>query len=72
MKVVTMEEETDANGYLHLTIPSDMKSVKTEVVVIIQPKTRSEKKYDFSDLVGKLQWQGDPLEIQKKMRDEWP
>jgi hypothetical protein len=28
-------------------------------------------KYNFADVVGKLQWQGDALEEQRKLRDEW-
>ncbi|MBI2729485.1 MAG: hypothetical protein HYX40_01805 [Sphingobacteriales bacterium] len=28
-------------------------------------------KYDFSDLVGKLKWNGDAVAEQKKLRDEW-
>jgi predicted DNA-binding antitoxin AbrB/MazE fold protein len=27
--------------------------------------------YDFSDLAGKLTWEGDALEEQERMRDEW-
>jgi hypothetical protein len=27
--------------------------------------------YDFSDLVGRLQWSGDPVVEQKKRRNEW-
>ena len=27
--------------------------------------------YDFSDIAGKLQWQGDALVEQRKLRDEW-
>ena len=26
---------------------------------------------DFSDLTGKLQWQGDAVAQQRRMRDEW-
>lgn len=29
------------------------------------------KRYDFSDLAGRLKWEGDPVEIQRKLRDEW-
>jgi len=29
------------------------------------------KNYDFSDLVGKLQWKGDAVSEQRKLRDEW-
>jgi len=28
-------------------------------------------KYNFAEVVGKLQWQGDALEEQRKLRDEW-
>jgi hypothetical protein len=28
-------------------------------------------KYDFSDLVGKLEWAGDAVAEQKRLRDEW-
>ena len=27
--------------------------------------------YDFSDLAGKLQWKGDAVEEQRRLRDEW-
>jgi hypothetical protein len=27
--------------------------------------------YDFSDLIGRLVWRGDPLAEQKRIRDEW-
>ncbi|MAN51534.1 hypothetical protein [Marinimicrobium sp.] len=28
-------------------------------------------KYDFKDLSGKLTWEGDAVEAQRKIRDEW-
>ncbi len=27
--------------------------------------------YDFSDLVGKLQWTGNAIDEQRRLRDEW-
>ncbi len=35
-----------------------------------KPKSSSKKKYDFSDLIGKLRWEGNALIVQKKLRDE--
>lgn len=29
------------------------------------------RKFDFSDIAGKLEWNGDALEEQKKLRSEW-
>lgn len=34
-------------------------------------KLISEKSYDFSDLSGRLQWQGNALNEQHRLRDEW-
>lgn len=28
-------------------------------------------KYDFSDVQGKLEWKGDAVKAQRKLRDEW-
>ena len=28
-------------------------------------------KYDFSDLVGRLEWNGDAVKEQRRLRDEW-
>jgi predicted DNA-binding antitoxin AbrB/MazE fold protein len=30
-----------------------------------------QKHHDFSDLAGKLKWEGDSLDVQRKLRDEW-
>ena len=32
-----------------------------------EPKQR----YDFSDLVGRLEWKGDAVAEQRRLRDEW-
>lgn len=28
-------------------------------------------RYDFTDLIGRLQWNGDALSEQRRLRDEW-
>ena len=28
-------------------------------------------RYDFSDLAGKLKWHGDPVKVQRELRNEW-
>ena len=51
-----------------------------EAAVLISPETYAELlklkenqsfKYDFNDVVGKLEWQGNALETQKHLRDDW-
>ncbi len=45
-----------------------------EVLIDLNPSSSDEKQkpnYDFSDLVGRLNWQGDAVTIQRNLRDEW-
>lgn len=34
-------------------------------------KNGRQPKYDFSDLAGRLQWQGNAVAEQRRIRDEW-
>ncbi len=55
---------------ISLTVPEEYSTYSFQVILV--PFRESEpKKYDFSDLVGKLQWKGDPVKIQRRMRDAW-
>ncbi len=72
MKVVTMNECTDAEGYLHLTIPAEFKSTQAEIIVIINPIPEKKDFSELKKLSGKLKWKGDSMELQKKIRNEWP
>ncbi|MDQ6609180.1 MAG: hypothetical protein M3Y85_05110 [Bacteroidota bacterium] len=58
---------------LIVEIPDEYKDLKVEVVVtpLEQPYNESKKKYDLSDLFGKLEWKGDALAEQRRLRDEW-
>jgi len=40
-------------------------------IEIIKEKEEETKKYDFSMFAGKLQWKGDSLAEQRKLRNEW-
>ena len=64
------------NGQITIVLPEQY--ANTEVEVIIRPLSQNESvasnnknKYDFTDLMGKLQWRGDALKEQKKLRNEW-
>ena len=64
------------NGQITIVLPEQY--ANTELEVIIRPLAQNEssrsvdkKNYDFTDLMGKLQWKGDALKEQKKLRDEW-
>jgi hypothetical protein len=40
-------------------------------VIILVAENQKKNKYDFSDVAGKLEWQGDAVKEQRKLRDEW-
>ena len=39
--------------------------------VIPQEPKQDTKRYEFSDLIGLLKWQGDAVKVQRELRDEW-
>lgn len=62
MQTLTLIGQIDANGHLRLDISTALPPGDVELVLVINPaapQTVSSPKYDFSNLVGKLQWQGD-------------
>lgn len=74
MEVVKVKKSSGADGVLHLDIPTHYYNCETNVVVIVEKVERKESAqsgYDFSDLSGKLEWDGDPLKEQRSLRNEW-
>ena len=61
-----------SSGSLTIEVPKEYDNRKLEVIVmpIDEPETEK-KKYDFSEFFGKLEWKGDALKEQRKLRDEW-
>ena len=64
------------NGRITIAIPDDYADKELEVTIRPLPQNATseatdENKYDFSDLVGKLQWKGDALKEKQKLRNEW-
>jgi len=75
MEVINLTTDIEVDGHLHVDIPTKLAPGTVEVVVVIQ---RAGGKvgapaagYDFSDLTGHLQWQGDAIATQRSLRDEW-
>tara|TARA_R110001583_G_scaffold155609_1_gene307265 strand:+ start:1596 stop:1820 length:225 start_codon:yes stop_codon:yes gene_type:complete len=49
----------------------EAKHLKAIILLPDESTPLSRPTYDFSDLAGKLTWQGDALAEQRKLRDEW-
>ncbi len=71
MKTIKVNGRVDRKGHLRLDVPTEYASCDVEVVMVIEKKTESRKKYDFSDLSGRLIWKGNAVEAQRSLRDEW-
>ena len=70
MQIVKTKGEVGADGRLRLDVPVELPAGAVELVLVVgsTPQPNGQK-YDFDDLVGKLQWQGDALEEQRKLRN---
>ena len=51
-------------------MPREYNAYTCRVIVVPLQKVKKQK-YDFSDIVGKLQWKGDAVAEQRRLRDEW-
>ena len=71
METLRINTTINSDGHLKIDIPTPLKEGDVEVILIIESKTKSVKKYDFSDLTGKLKWNGNALDTQKALRNEW-
>jgi hypothetical protein len=72
MQVVKTKAEVGTDGRLRLDLPVQLPAGTVELVLVVGSTPQPNgNKYDFTDVVGKLQWQGDALQEQRKLRDEW-
>lgn len=74
MQALTLTGTVDPDGYLRLNVPTQLSPGQVEIVLVIHPAAQAmprQKQYDFSDLAGTLNWQGNPVVMQRTLRDEW-
>ena len=66
------EFEVDAEKNI-IEIPPQFSQLysKHMKVIILVAENQKKNKYDFSDVAGKLEWLGDAVKEQRKLRDEW-
>jgi len=73
MQAVRIRSRIEDDGHLKVNIPTFLPKGDVDVVIVLVPslRERSNRKCHFSDLAGKLQWDGDAVDEQRKLRDEW-
>lgn len=65
--------EASSNS-ITIDLPDEYINKKIEVLILPleeNAEQTNKPKYNFSDFYGKLQWKGDALAEQRKLRDEW-
>jgi hypothetical protein len=72
VQVLRTKGEIGADGHLRVDVPMELPAGTIELVMVLgRALPSSGVKYDFSELAGKLQWQGDAVQQQRILRDEW-
>jgi hypothetical protein len=75
MVTLKMQAKTNRRGTVTFRVPPHLRSSELEMVIIIDnkktPRTPLLKKYDFSDLAGRLHWKGNAVTQQRRLRNEW-
>jgi hypothetical protein len=68
-----IEFETEVENRC-IKIPQYEKFKFKHVKVVLMAETANKtdnKKYNFNDLLGKLEWHGDAVSAQRELRNEW-
>jgi hypothetical protein len=72
MQIVKTQGEVGTVGRLRLDVPVELPAGTVELVLVVGgPSQPNGSKYNFTGVVGRLEWQGDALGEQRKLRDEW-
>ena len=71
MQVVKTKGQVGSDGRLRVDVPVELPAGTVEFVLVVsEPPRPNGSKYDFAGVVGRLEWQGDAVEEQRKMSDE--
>ncbi len=71
MKTIRLNTVIKNDGHLKIDIPTPLEEGEVEVVLVIQRKSKPSSGYDFSDIAGKLKWDGNAVDTQRILRSEW-
>jgi hypothetical protein len=74
METLTFRSRPCRSGTIKIKIPRNLAKKELDMVVVINEVQQEKKKpgkYNFTDLSGKLEWKGDAVCEQRRMRREW-
>jgi hypothetical protein len=70
MEAIKAIAKRTKSGKYKIELPGISNKEEVAVMVIVE-ENKKNKGTDLAKFAGKLEWKGDPLEYQKKIRDEW-
>jgi hypothetical protein len=70
MTTLRTSGKIDASGLLHIEVPTQLAPGNVDVTVVINADPNGNGKQHFSGIVGKLNWRGDAVAEQRRLRDE--
>ena len=77
MKAIKITARTDEFGIAEIKVCTDIKNSDVNLIVVVEnghEENKSQKRrnrFDFSDLSGKIKWNMDPVDYQRRIREEW-
>ena len=71
MTTLQIHAKADAQGIAHIDIPLGGPNSEADIAITVTSTAETPSSYDFSSLCGRLQWNGDPVKEQRRLRDEW-
>lgn len=68
-----LNESAEAKlAYLQQMTHQNLEEILQQAIDVYYQQVQTQpKRYDFSDLVGKLNWRGDAIAEQRSLRNEW-
>ncbi len=70
-KIIKINKKVDSKGHIKLDIPTDYSVGQPVEMLIIINSGRVPQKINFANIIGKLKWEGDPVQEQNEIRNEW-
>jgi hypothetical protein len=70
MEAVKIIVKKNKRGKFNITLPVTTDKHELEVLFVINEEKKQPKKR-LGDFAGKMEWKGNAIEYQKKVRDEW-
>ncbi|HEX8340987.1 MAG TPA: hypothetical protein VF624_08775 [Tepidisphaeraceae bacterium] len=74
MTTLSTHARIDEHGRLKIDLATSLKEGDVEIELRVRPveKARGQDIEEILKFAGTMQWAGDPMEIQRELRREWP